>query len=142
MAWEEWQDPATASLWNSVLDVIEDAARQFSENQKPNLTLSVIRASWDAPDVELSWGPGEVKRNIHIVVNGRSWPLEISIEGAAWEDLGTPERPQRMVKLLAPRKYQAPDVQHVKTYIPLDIQAVFREVQSLSPRLAAVAQSG
>ena len=131
MAWEDWRDPKNASTWNEILDLLEEGARRFSVDQKRALEITVTRARWDTPDVELRWGLGPLQRNIHARVKQGPWPTVIELSGAAWKDIpGSRKRHVTRAGMLT-REFE--DAKQLRKKLPKDLELIFREVSALIP---------
>ena len=86
MAWEDWNDSETAASWNEILDVLEDEARRFATSREEELKFFVTAGRWDEPDVEVRWTDGDLQRNVHLMANGKAWPLEVEYSAGVWLD--------------------------------------------------------
>lgn len=86
MSWEGWQNPETKRFWSGVLDELEEIAKEVAAGHPAEWNSRVIRAQWDAPNVELRWESLGLERNVNMLVVGTALPAEIEFTGAAWLD--------------------------------------------------------
>jgi hypothetical protein len=138
MAWEDWRDSQTAATWNAALGVLEEGARQFASEREKELRITVTSGRWDEPDVELRWGPGMTQRNIHMLIQGERYPLNIEFSAGAWEDHDrdvdgkiTRERDSdsRVV-----RTRRISDLQELPAHLATDLEEAFKAASALVPR--------
>jgi hypothetical protein len=85
MSWQDWQNPNTKLLWDSILDRLESIAVTFAETH-PEWECAVTRTHWDAPNLEVRWRSNGLERNVNQLIRGTEWPVAIEFSGAAWAD--------------------------------------------------------
>jgi len=132
MAWEDWQNEKKAAIWNGILDILEDEARRFSIDRRGEASITVSRARWDTPSIELRWGAGDVYRCLHAVVNGADWPLEIEFSGAVWQDRDRPEGRERRWKSEKISSRSCRDASELAAHVRQDFDEAFRVVSALA----------
>src|SRR6266852_4102727 len=98
MAWEDWEDPRKATLWNALLDIFEKAAGRL-QDARPATPLAVTRTRWDIPEIEIRWESAPEFRNLHVVIHGDDWPLSVEFSGAVWVDPPGAERDWKELNL-------------------------------------------
>ncbi len=137
MAWEDWNDAETAATWNEILDVLEDEARRFATSREEELKFFVTAGRWDEPDVEVRWTDGDLQRNVHLMANGKTWPLEVEYSAGVWLDFDESSGRKRIwdSKVVSTRRVE--NVEELRRHIGADLEGAFRvaSVLSLSEKL-------
>ena len=85
MAWSDWQDDGTTSVWKPALETIREAAARCAAAEGLE-EATIVPLAWDEPDIELTWKRGGLSRNLHITLDNRQWPLVVSFSGTVWID--------------------------------------------------------
>ena len=131
MAWEDWQNEQRATTWNEILDLWEDEALRFSIDRKHEANITVTRARWDTPSIEMRWGGSVVQRSIHVAVKGDRWPLTVEFSGAAWQDRDRPEGRERRWKSETVSSRSCVDVEELRRHVREDLEEAFQAVAAL-----------
>lgn len=85
MAWSDWQDAATPSVWKPALETIRDAATRCAAAQGLE-EATIVPLAWDEPEIELTWQRNGLSRNLHINLDNRQSPLLVAFSGNVWTD--------------------------------------------------------
>jgi len=131
MAWEDWQDEQRAATWNEILDLLENEALRFSIDRRQEAIITVTRARWDTPSIEMRWGNSVVQRSVYVVVKGDHWPLTAEFSGAAWQDRDRPEGRERRWKSETVSSRPCADVEELRRHVRKDLEEAFQAVAAL-----------
>ena len=139
MAWEDWEDEQTAAIWHTVLEVLDEEAQRFRLDRKNEAGITVTRARWDAPDIELRWGQGGVERNIQATVKSSRWPLTIEFSGAVWQDRQRPEGRERRWNSMPAFSHSYADAADLRSQVQEQLTRAYAAVSELSVAGGSVA---
>ena len=131
MAWEDWQDERRVGVWNQILDLLEDEALRFRIDRRHEANVTVTRARWDTPSIEMRWGDSVVQRSIHVVVKGDRWPLTVEFSGVVWQDRDRPEGRERRWKSETGASRPCADVEELRRRVHQDLEETFQAVAAL-----------
>ena len=130
MAWEDWESEQKATFWNQILDLLEDEANRFRIDRRQD-QITVTRARWDTPDIELRWGSPTV-RNIHITIKGLRWPLTVEVSGAVWQDQDRAEGRRRQWNETSASSNSCDNPEEVRMWVREILPGIFDATSELT----------